>query len=69
MAFLQSILPILIGVSLAAVLLVLGLGVVSMLRGGEFSRKYSNQLMRARIASQAVTVILLVLFFVVSRGS
>jgi hypothetical protein len=69
MAFLQSILPILIGVSLAAVLLVLGLGVVSMLRGGEFSRKYSNQLMRARIASQGVTVILLVLFFVVSRGS
>jgi hypothetical protein len=69
MAFLQSILPILIGVSLAAVLLVLGLGVVSMLRGGEFSRKYSNQLMRARIASQAVTVILLVLFFVVSRSS
>jgi len=69
MAFLQSILPILIGVSLAAVLLVLGLGVVSMLRGGEFSRKYSNQLMRARIASQGVTVILLVLFFVASRGS
>lgn len=69
MAFLQSILPILIGVSLAVVLLVLGLGVVSMLRGGEFSRKYSNQLMRARIASQGVTVILLVLFFVVSRGS
>ena len=68
MAFLQTILPVLIGVSLASVLVVLGAGVLSMLRGGEFNRKYSNQLMRARIASQAVTVLLLVLFFLVTRG-
>ena len=66
--FLQTILRVLIGVSLASVLAVLGAGVLSMLRGGEFNRKYSNQLMRARIASQAVTVLLFVLFFVVTRG-
>ncbi len=68
MEFLQTILRVLIGVSLASVLAVLGAGVLSMLRGGEFNRKYSNQLMRARIASQAVTVLLFVLFFVVTRG-
>ena len=68
MAFLQTILPVLIGVSLASVLVVLGAGIASMLRGGDFNRKYSNQLMRARVASQAVTVLLLVLFFLVSRG-
>jgi hypothetical protein len=68
MALLQTILPALIGVSLAAVLLVLGAGVFSMLRGGDFSRKYGNKLMRARVATQVVTVLLLVLFFLVSRG-
>ncbi len=60
----DTVLPILIGISLVSVLAVLGVGVVSMLRGGAFNRKYSNTLMRARVATQAVTVALIVLFFV-----
>ena len=60
----DTVVPILIGISLVSVLGVLGVGVASMLRGGAFNRKYSNTLMRARVATQGVTVALLVLFFV-----
>ncbi len=59
----DTVLPILIGVSLVSVLAVLGIGVVSMLRGGQFNRKHSNRLMRARVATQGTTVALMVLFF------
>ena len=60
----DTVLPVLIGISLVCVLAVLGVGVVSMLRGGTLNRKYSNYLMRARVATQGVTVALVVLFFV-----
>lgn len=59
----DTVLPILIGISLVSVLTVLGIGVGSMLRGGAFNRKYSNYLMRARVATQGLTVALVVLFF------
>ncbi len=60
----DTVLPVLIGISLVCVLAVLGVGVASMLRGGAFNRKYTNYLMRARVATQGVTVALVVLFFV-----
>lgn len=60
----DTVLPILIGFSLVCVLAVLGGGVASMLRGGDFNRKYSNGLMRARVATQGFAVALMVLFFV-----
>ena len=60
----DTVLPILIGISLVCVLGVLGAGLLSMLRGGAFNRKYSNTLMRARVATQGAAVALMVLFFV-----
>ena len=54
-------------VSLAAVVAVLITGIVGMLRGGEFNRKYGNRLMRARVFLQALTVVLLVLFVMSAR--
>lgn len=60
----DTVLPILIGISLVCVLGVLGAGLVSMLRGGAFNRRYSNTLMRARVATQGAAVALMVLFFV-----
>ncbi len=57
--------PILIG-SLA-VLAVLGVGVISMLRGGEFNRKYGNKLMQLRVLLQ-FAVVMLLLFLLMSRG-
>ena len=61
MSILQSILPYLIMIILFAVLLVLIFGVFSMLRGGEFNKRWGNKLMRARVVLQAFAVFLIVL--------
>ena len=63
----MSVLLVLIIIALAATLAVLGLGVVSMLRGGEFNRRYGNLLMRARLITQGVTILLVILFFVIEK--
>jgi hypothetical protein len=42
--------------------IVLVVGIVGFYRGGEFNRRYGNVLMRARVVSQGVTLVLLVLF-------
>jgi hypothetical protein len=44
------------------------MGLVSMVRGGDFNKKYGNRLMQARIATQAITVLLLILFYFVREG-
>ena len=40
------------------ILMVLLMGVVAMIKGGDFNRKYSNKLMRARIALQAFALVI-----------
>ncbi|TAL02060.1 MAG: twin transmembrane helix small protein [Rhodospirillaceae bacterium] len=55
----QSILSVLVIVALAAVLIVLGTGLVGFVVGGEFNRKYGNKLMRLRVATQAVAILIL----------
>ena len=55
----ETLLTVLLGVALAAVFLVLATGIVSFIAGGEFNRKYANKLMRLRVATQAVAVLLL----------
>ena len=42
-------------------------GVSGMLRSSEFNKKYGNVLMRGRVISQAVTVLLMVLYFLLFR--
>ena len=65
----MKILPILLAVALAAVLLVLIVGVIAMARGGEFNRKYGQKMMRWRVGLQALAVGLILLFvFVTSQG-
>jgi hypothetical protein len=63
----MTVLLVLIIIALAATLAVLGLGIVSMLRGGEFNRRYGNILMRARLITQGVTIGLVLLFFVLEK--
>ncbi len=63
----MSFLFILIIIALATTLGVLGLGVVSMLRGGEYNRRYGNIIMRARLITQGVTILLVILFFVLEK--
>jgi hypothetical protein len=63
----MELLKILIPIALVITLGVLLTGVIAMARGGEFNRKYGNRLMQLRVASQFVAVILIALFFYVSR--
>lgn len=43
-------------------------GVITMIRGGDFNRRNSNRLMRARVIMQGVTLALLALTFFVSAS-
>ena len=58
----EAVFPMLIIIALIAVLIVLGIGVIAMLRGGDFNRRYGNKLMRLRVLLQALAVILILLF-------
>lgn len=62
-----TILPYLIGLCLLAVVATLFTGLFTMAKGGEFDRRHSNQLMRLRVGLQALTIALLVLYFLL-RG-
>lgn len=66
MEALRAVFPMSIAVALAAVLTVLVVGVVGMLRGGAFNRRYGNGLMRLRVILQgvAIALILVYVFFV-----
>lgn len=46
-------------VACLVVLAVLAVGIFSFARGGEFNRKYSNKIMRLRILTQAIAVVLI----------
>lgn len=46
--------------ALAAVSVVLALGIYALFRGGDFGRSWSNKLMRLRVVTQAVAVAVLV---------
>ena len=50
----------LIYAALAAVTIVLGVGIFALFRGGEFGRSYSNKLMRLRVLTQAIAIAVLV---------
>lgn len=65
---LRAVFPMLIAVSLAAVLVVLLAGVVGMLRGGAFNRRYGNALMRLRVGAQAAAVALIVIYALFVRA-
>jgi hypothetical protein len=59
----QNLFIALIILSLIVTLGFLASGVLGMLRGSEFNRKYGNLMMRGRVASQAFTVALLLAYF------
>ncbi|MSP67085.1 MAG: twin transmembrane helix small protein [Alphaproteobacteria bacterium] len=51
------------GVTLAAVVVALALGLFTMARGGAFNARYGNKLMRARVLLQALAILLLAAIF------
>ena len=50
---------VLILLAILAVAVVLGFGIYSLFRGGDFGRSYSNKLMRLRVVMQALAVAVL----------
>lgn len=55
----MNLMTVLLLIAMLATAGVLAVGLVGFFRGGEFNRKYGNKLMRARIALQALAVLLL----------
>jgi predicted membrane protein len=55
----MDVFSFLIPAALLAVAAVLGVGIYSLFRGGDFGRSYSNKLMRLRVVMQALAVAVL----------
>ncbi len=53
--------------AMLSVLGVLVVGIVSMVKGGEFNKKYGNRLMRARVILQGVALAMLALAYFTSQ--
>ena len=51
---------IMLGISLFSVLLVLFLGLVVFVRGGEVNSKYGNKLMQLRVITQTVSISIII---------
>lgn len=69
MEVLRTIFPVLIGISLIAVLVVLMVGITAMLRGGAFNSRHGNALMRLRVLLQGVAVALMVIYVAFIRAA
>ncbi|MBM3486083.1 MAG: twin transmembrane helix small protein [Alphaproteobacteria bacterium] len=63
----EKVLPILVIVAVVATLAVLAVGIIAMLRGGEFNRKYGNRLMRLRVLMQLIAIGLIGIAFLVLK--
>ncbi len=60
---------LLIPIGLAATLIVLGLGIYSLAKGGTFAKEHSNKLMRLRVVAQGITIVLMLVFLIlIGRG-
>ena len=58
---------IIVILAMAAVAIILMIGIGGFGRGGEFNRKYANKLMRLRIFAQLIAVLLILLFVYFAR--
>jgi hypothetical protein len=56
-------------VAVAAVAIILLVGIGGFARGGEFNRKHGNRMMRWRIGAQAAAVVLILLVVYLRGGS
>lgn len=59
----------LIPIGLLVTAVILAVGIYSLAKGGTFAKENSNKLMRMRVAAQAVTIGLMMLFlWLIGRG-
>ena len=65
MEFFIKIAPILIIIGLILIFIVLVVGLVSMLAKDDFNKKYSNKLMRLRVITQGIIILIFTLVFLI----
>ena len=65
MEFFTKIAPILIIIGLILVFIVLLIGLISMLSKSDFNKKYSNKLMRLRVITQGIIILIFSLVFLI----
>ena len=63
----MNILTTMIILALLATIAALGVGVVSMMRGGDFDQKHSTQLMYTRVGCQGAALVLLLIALYVAN--
>ncbi len=56
-----------IAIAMLSVLLVMILGIVSMIKGGEFNKQYGNKIMQARVILQGAAIALVALAVYMSQ--
>lgn len=61
-------LVILLFVALGLTALALFTGLFSMVRGGDFNKKYGNRLMRVRVLFQAIAIVVFVIVLYLREG-
>ena len=66
MEFFTKIAPILIIIGLILVSIVLVIGLVSMLAKGNSNKKYSNKLMRLRVITQGIIILIFAFVFLIN---
>jgi hypothetical protein len=59
---------IVVGIALAAVVLILAAGISTLWIGGETQRRWSNRLMRYRVLAQFIAIALVLAVFWFARG-
>jgi len=59
---LENFFSIIIWFALIAVFIILAFGIVAMTTGGKFNKNWAQKLMRIRVISQGIVVLLLVIF-------
>ncbi|WP_020590942.1 twin transmembrane helix small protein [Kiloniella laminariae] len=64
----ETFLNVLIVLSLAAVLIILFIGLFTMAKGGEFNKNNANRFMRYRVIAQGIALLVLVLALL-AKGS
>jgi hypothetical protein len=64
----MDILTILLFIAMLATAAVLVVGLAGFFQGGEFNVKYGNKLMRARVALQALALVLLAIILMMRAG-
>ena len=62
----EPVLIILLSLTCIAVFGVLVLGIISMMKGGEFNKKYGHTLMRLRVGFQAASLLFLAAMWIFS---